>query len=183
MGEKSFIVLTNRVLIAIKYNKNGWFEERIIVGNLLNNKREGRHIFDIMPVYQNGLNYSYINVAEEAAAYNVKAQALLLWSNGTLIKNGQLIGLIEEKSVSTPFAEVLNGTATLLLLPGSYNLSLFLKQGAICIKGPTIKVRAEANTVLRLGPIIFSNTSITSCPEPIEARYLVLIGPGFPREK
>ena len=180
VGEKSFIVLTNKALIAIRYDKNGWFEERTIVGNLLNNRREDRYIFDVIPVYQDGLNYSYINVAEEAATYSVKARVLLLWSNGTLIKNGQLIGLIKEESITTPFAQVLNGTATLLLLPGSYNLSLFLKQGAICIKGPTIKVRAEANTVLRLGPIIFSNTSITSCPEPIEARYLVLIGPGFP---
>ncbi len=180
VGEKSFIVLTDKALIAVKYNENGWFEERILVGNLLENKREGRHIFDILPIYRNGLNYSYINVAEEAAAYDVRAQALLLWNNGTLIKNGQLIGLIREKSITTPFSQIVNGTATLLLLPGSYNLSLFLKQGSVCIKGPTIQVKAGANTLLRLGTIMFSNTSITACPEPLEARYLVLIGPGFP---
>ncbi len=180
IGKKSFIILTDKALIAVKYNENGWFEERILVGNLLENKREGRRIFDILPIYRNGLNYSYINVAEEAAAYNVRAQLLLLWNNGTLIRNGQLIGLIREKSITTPFAQIVNGTATLLLLPGSYNLSLFLKQGSICIEGPTIQVKAEANTFLRLGPIVFSNTSITACPEPLEARYLVLIGPGFP---
>ncbi len=180
IGEKSFIILTDKALIAVKYNENGWFEERILVGNLLKDKREGRRIFDILPIYRDGLNYSYINVAEEAAAYNVRAQVLLLWNNGTLIGNGQLIGLIREKSITTPFAQIINGTAALLLLPGSYNLSLFLKQGTVCIEGPTIQVKAEANTFLSLGPIVFSNTSITACPEPLEARYLVLIGPGFP---
>ena len=180
VGEKSFIILTDKALIAVKYDENGWFEERILVGTLLKDKREGRHIFDIIPVYRNGLNYSYVNVAEEAAAYNVKAQILLLWNNDTLVKNGQLIGLVKKKSITTPFAQVFNGTAALLLLPGSYNLSLFLKQGPVCIKGPTIQVKAEANTFLHLGPVVFSNNSITTCPEPLEARYFVLIGPGFP---
>ncbi len=180
IGKKSFIALTDRALIAIRYNNNGWFEERVIVGSLLGERREGRHILDIIPIYREGLNYSYAYVARETAAYTARAQILLLWNNNTLIDNGQLIGLAREKSITMPPAPVLNGTATLSLLPGSYNLTLFLKQGSLCLRGPTIQVSAAPNTILQLGPIIFSNKSITTCPQTIEAQYLVLIGPGFP---
>lgn len=183
-GVRSFLILTDKALFNIRDNGDKWFEERIMVGNLLPEKREGRKVFDAIPVYENGFNYSYFSVINEAAAYTAKAKLILLWSNGSLIKSGQIIATIEKKAITTPISTITNGSATLPLVPGSYNITLYIKQGNTCFKGPTREVKVSQNTIIQLGTFIVSNRSITECPEPLEARYLAVLGAGFPpREK
>ncbi|BEP17674.1 hypothetical protein PYJP_10260 [Pyrofollis japonicus] len=158
-GPRAYIVLTDKGVFAIRSYKDTWFEARPVIGTLLEKKREGVKIDDIIPVLisrNSSLEYTYLLVAKEevAPAATIQVPIEVLWANGSLVNSGLLYLVVSHTLVSE--ATITNGS-TMIAIPKSQPKLMFYAK---------IDKRCYGPIVVPLDQLISQNISKPLLIEP-----------------
>jgi hypothetical protein len=161
-GSRAYIVLTDEGVFAIRSYKDKWFEARPVIGSLLEEKREGIRINDIIPVLtpiNNSLEYTYLLVAKEeiAPADTVQVPIEVLWTNGSLVNSGSLYLVVSRTLVSK--SSITNGSTIIAVPKSQPKLTFYAKISERCY-GP-ISVSSEQLISQNISTPIFIDPNTT----------------------
>lgn len=193
IGSVKNAVFLDRVGVAIRTSANalyvirpselGWFEARVLIGNLLPEKLEHVEITDLKPILKlegNRIEYlgeGLIALRVAKLAYNTLVKAALIWSNGTPIANATVYGYIDSIGAFTPTTTTdSNGEFTLRIPSDTFYMTLFIKTNNMCYSTHVTLRDIKSGAInIVTKPIVIDPQNRAVCPPPtFETKLLIL---------